>query len=188
MLSNIRISRLDITLKKEEVANKLATSSFFIRVSSPKIALHKTLYLMEKKFNKYKKRTQKDYSMSFKLQLVAEVERGEISISEASHRYGIQGSHTVKRWLIKYGNFDWINKNNQKMAKTPERKILELEQKIKLLEKQKKQLEYQANQSDKKVILFDMMIDIAEKEFNIPIRKKSLLKQSTSSKENKKKA
>lgn len=143
---------------------------------------------MEENINDYKKRTQKDYSMSFKLQLVGEVERGELSVSEASHRYGIQGSHTVKRWLIKYGNFDWINKSNQKMAKTPEHKILELEQKIKLLEKQKKQLEYQANQADKKVIIFDMMIDIAEKEFKIPIRKKSLLKQSKTTKKNIKKA
>ena len=32
--------------------------------------------------------------------------------------------------------------------------------------------EYLADRADKKVILFDMMINYAEKEFNIPIRKK----------------
>ena len=63
------------------------------------------------------------------------------------------------------------------MAKTPERKILELEQKVKLLEKQNNYLEHQANHANKKVIIFDMMIDLAEKEFKIPIRKKSLPKQ-----------
>ncbi|SBV92634.1 conserved hypothetical protein [uncultured Dysgonomonas sp.] len=32
-------------------------------------------------------------------------------------------------------------------------------------------MEKQAETSDKKAIFFDMMIDMAEKEFNIPIRK-----------------
>ena len=41
-----------------------------------------------------------------------------------------------------------------------------------LLEKQKNRAEYLADRADKKAILFDMMIDYAEKEFNIPIRKK----------------
>lgn len=50
---------------------------------------------------------------------------------------------------------------------------MELKQKVRLLEKQKKFLEHQVEQSEKKAILFDMMIDIAEEEFNIPIRKKS---------------
>ena len=36
----------------------------------------------------------------------------------------------------------------------------------------KKQEEYLSDRADKKAILFDMMIDYAEKEFNIPIRKK----------------
>ncbi len=39
----------------------------------------------------------------------------------------------------------------------------------------------------KKVIFFDMMIDIAEQEFKIPIRKKSLPEQSINTKPNKKK-
>lgn len=42
---------------------------------------------------------------------------------------------------------------------------------MRLLEKQKALLEKQVETSDKKAILIDMMIDIAEKEYNIPIRK-----------------
>lgn len=60
------------------------------------------------------------------------------------------------------------------MSKTPEQRILELEQQVKLLEKQKARAEHLADRADKKAILFDMMIDIAEEEFNIPIRKKSV--------------
>ena len=57
------------------------------------------------------------------------------------------------------------------MPKTPEQKIIELEAKVKLLEKQKALLEQQVNFTDKKAIIFDMLIDIAEKEYNIDIEK-----------------
>ncbi len=62
---------------------------------------------------------------------------------------------------------------------------MELEAQVKLLEKQKALLERQAYVADKKAILFDMMIEIAEKEYNIPIRKNSLPGQSKESKLNK---
>jgi transposase len=131
--------------------------------------------------NVYIKRTQKDYSMSFKLQVVQEIERGEMSVTGATRKYGIQGSHTVITWLRKYGNFDWENQTPSYMPKSQEQKILELEQKVKLLEKQKAFLEHQIDRADRKAVLFDMMIELAEKEFNIPIRKKCLPEQSIAS-------
>ena len=134
----------------------------------------------------YVKRTQRDYSESFKLQVVNEIERGELSKTGAKRKYGIQGDSTVKKWLIKYGNFDWENQIPTKMPKTPEQRILELEAKVKLLEKQNKRLEKQVDHADKKSIIFDMMIDIAEKEYNIPIRKNSSPEQSKDSQKNKK--
>lgn len=144
---------------------------------------------MEKKGSfVYEKRTQKDYSMSFKLQVVQEIERGELSAREARLKYGIQGDSTVVNWLRKYGNFDWENQTPSNMPKSQEQKLMELEQRVKLLEKQKAQLEKQAERADKKAIIFDMMIDLAEKEYNIPIRKNSLPEQSTSTKKNTKKA
>jgi len=123
--------------------------------------------------NEYVKRTQKDYSMSFKLQVVQEIERGDLSLSAASLKYGIQGSHTVARWVQKYGIFDMGNKILLDMKKSPQQRILELEQQVKLLEKQKRFLEHQVENADKKSIIFDMMIDMAEKEYKIPIRKNS---------------
>ncbi len=135
----------------------------------------------------YVKRTQKDYSMSFKLRVVEEVERGDLGIKAAARKYGIQSHSTVSNWLRKYGNFDWYNNTPSHMPKSAEQKILELEQKIILLEKQKNFLELQAERSHKKAILFDMMIDIAEKEFKIPIRKKSLPEESINLEKNAKK-
>lgn len=121
----------------------------------------------------YVKRTQKDYSMSFKLQVVQEIERGELSTHGAVKKYGIQARSTVVNWLRKHGNFDWQNQTPSNMPKSPKQKLLELEQEVLLLKKQKAFLEKQVEQADKKAIIFDMMIDLAEKEYNIPIRKNS---------------
>lgn len=129
----------------------------------------------------YRKRTQRDYSYSFKLQVVGEIERGEISRVGAMRKYGIQAGSTIRSWLEKFGNFDRRYQLEMKKEKSPEQRIMELEQRIKLLEKQKKGLENELEQTDKKAIFFDMMIDIAEEEFKIPIRKKSLSDQSKGS-------
>jgi transposase-like protein len=73
--------------------------------------------------------------MSFKLQLVQEIER-QLTVTEAAKKYGIQNRTTVVQWLRKFGNFDWENKTpfSVKVTRT---KIMELEAKVKLLEKQK---------------------------------------------------
>lgn len=135
------------------------------------VTLNTTLF-MEIQDSNYKKRTQKDYSLSLKLQIVQEIEQGFLTTTGALDKYGVQAASTVRTWLKKYGNFDYQYTIKQGMSKTPEQRILELEQQVKLLEKQKNRAEYLAERADKKVILFDMMIDIAEKEFKIPIRKK----------------
>jgi len=133
-----------------------------------------------------RKRTQKDYSLSFKLQLVEEVEQGFLTKSQAKLKYGIQGDSTVTKWLQKYGNFDWENQVPTTMSKTPEQRILELEAKVKLLEKQKARAEHLAERADKKVIIFDMLVDMAEKEYDIQIRKNYTPELSNASKKNKK--
>src|ERR1017187_10340529 len=113
----------------------------------------------------YVKRTQGDYSLSLKLQIVQQIEQGKLSIKTAQRNHGIQSWSTVMNWLRKYGNFDCENKNPSNMPKSPEQKIMELEVKVKLLEKQKALLEQQAHIADSKAIIFDMMIDLAEKEY-----------------------
>jgi len=136
---------------------------------------------------KQRKRTQRDYSYAFKLQVVEEVQRRELTQVQAMKKYGIQSSSSIRRWVDKYGTFDRKYKLKREKMKSPEQKIMELEQKVKLLEKQKKSLEFELEQTDKKALFFDMMIDIAEDEFKIPIRKKSLPDQSKNSKKSSKK-
>ena len=136
----------------------------------------------------YEKRSQKDYSMSFKLGVVKEIEAGLISTTGASRKYGIQARSTVVTWLRKYGTFDWENQTPSNMPQSNEQRLMELEAKVKLLEKQKAMLEQQVERADKKSIIFDMMIDLAEKEYNISIRKNSSPEQSTTIEKNTKKA
>lgn len=142
---------------------------------------------MKNEERQYKKRSQRDYSYSFKLQVVGEVERGEVSKSGAKKKYGIQGDSTVSKWIEKYGNFDRSYELNRKKMKSPEQKILELEQQVRLLERKNRTLEKEVEQTNKKAIFFDMMIDMAEEELKIPIRKKSLPNQLTDSDNNNRK-
>jgi len=52
----------------------------------------------------YKKKTQKDYTMGFKLSVVSRVEKGNMTYKQAQRIYGIQGRSTVLVWLRKHGN------------------------------------------------------------------------------------
>ena len=54
---------------------------------------------MEKTETKCVKRTQKYYSMSFKLSVVQESEARKVSLGSFWHKYGIQGCYTVKSWI-----------------------------------------------------------------------------------------
>lgn len=137
---------------------------------------------MEETKHKYVKRTQRDYPMPFKLAVVQEVERTGIGVSAVARKYGIQSETTVTTWLRKYGNFDVSNKTSKPMEKSKEQKLMELEERVKMLERQNNRLQHELEMKDHKVAFFDMMIDMAEKEFNIDIRKNSSAGQSTNTK------
>ena len=137
---------------------------------------------MKEREEKYEKRTQKDYSMPFKLSVVREIETTSIGLSAVARKYGIQSETTVKRWLEKYGTFDWENIKGKEMTKTKEQEIMELRQKLLLLEKKNSRLEKALEDESVKATIFDIMIDIAEKEYKIDIRKNSCPGQSDKAK------
>lgn len=141
---------------------------------------------MENADNKYVKRTQKDYSYAFKLEVIQEYETGNYTITGLADKYGIQSRSTIRTWIKKYSNLDRSYELKRSKMKSPEQKIMELEQQLKLLKKKNRTLEKELDQTNKKAIFFDMMIDIAEKDLNISIRKKSLSNQSKSSQSKKK--
>lgn len=106
------------------------------------------------------KRTQKDYSLSFKLQVVDEVEKGHLTYKQSQVKYGIQGASTVLKWLRKHGTLDWTSKMPMKKKAPPKTYISQLEAKIKRLEAEKE--------------ILNRAIDIADDMLNTEIRKKYL--------------
>lgn len=125
--------------------------------------------------NRRDKRKQSDYPLPFKLQVIHQIEGGEMTYIQAQNYYGIQGKSTVLVWLRKYGTLDWSNPLKVHMPKSKETPA----QRIKRLEKEL------ADEKLKNKIL-NTMIDISDKQYGTSIRKNSSPKQSNSSKGNKK--
>lgn len=85
---------------------------------------------METSTKNLRKRTQRDYTLAFKLSVVDQVEKGEFTYKQAQAYYGIQGKSTVLTWLRKHGTLDWMKLSERAMSKkteTPEQKIKRLE-------------------------------------------------------------
>ena len=116
-----------------------------------------------------KKRTQKDYTLGFKLGVIMQVEKGEMTYKQAQRTYGIQGRSTVLVWLRKYGNLAW-NKPRITVMKSPRAKEIPSQQ-IKRLEKE---LE------DEKIknMVLNEAIKISDTHHGTSIRKKLFPKQS----------
>ncbi len=117
------------------------------------------------------KRTQRDYTLAFKLAVVEQVEHGELTYKEAQSRYGIQGRSTVLSWLRKHGRLDWYNLSssdlkctemtrNPALPPTPEQRI--------------KALEVELKDANLKAQLFEAMLDIIKTEYGVKLPKKPL--------------
>lgn len=80
------------------------------------------------------KRIQRDYTLGFKLAVVEQVEKGELTYKQAQKQYGIQGRSTVLVWLRKHGKLDWTNPFSQKLMskikETPAQQIKRLERQL----------------------------------------------------------
>ncbi len=124
------------------------------------------------------KRTQRDYSLTFKLAVVDQVEKGELTYKQAQVRYGIQGRSTVLVWLRKHGRQDWshgasIRSDRRTMVTTP--KDLTPEQRI-------KELEQQLQVMSQKAQFFESVVDVLEKDYGVSIVKKRPGKSSRKAK------
>ena len=108
----------------------------------------------------FTRKTQNDYSLAFKLQVVDEVEKGLLTYKQSQKKYGIQGKCTVLVWLRKHGRLDWKSKTPMKEKAPPKKYIQELEARIKRLEEDK--------------LILNRAIDIADEMFDTDIRKKYL--------------
>lgn len=117
------------------------------------------------------KRTQRDYSLAFKLALVDQIEKGEMTYKQAQDRYGIQGRSTVLCWLRKHGQLDWSVgspsisttrgrhfMSDKPLSQTPEQRIKELEQ--------------QLAQAQQKAEFFEAVVDVLKRDYGVSVIKK----------------
>ncbi|HBO3622162.1 IS3 family transposase [Pseudomonas aeruginosa] len=116
------------------------------------------------------KRTQRDYSLSFKLAVVDQIEKGELTYKQAQMRYGIQGRSTVLVWLRKHGRQDWSQGASIRAERscamsdpktlTPEQRIKELEQQLELM--------------SQKAQFFETVVDVLKNDYGVSVGKKAI--------------
>lgn len=115
------------------------------------------------------KRTQRDYSLAFKIAVVEQVEKGELSYKQAQQHYGIQGRSTVLTWLRKHGTLDWSNtpatliQRAHIMPNTPS--ALTPEQRIKALERELKETKIKA-------AFFEEVVKVLQRDYGVSLVKK----------------
>lgn len=120
------------------------------------------------------KRTQRDYSLAFKLAVVEQVEKGEMTYKQAQDRYGIQGRSTVLVWLRKHGRLDWstgmspFHPRGQSMS---DPSSLTPEQRIKALEKELADTRQRAD-------FFEAVVEVLKRDYGVSISKKRLDRSS----------
>ena len=106
-----------------------------------------------------------------KLKVVQEYMDTDVSQRELMQKFNIRGVHTIKKWMRK---FDMQAPSQQEielqrtMAKQKEKTPYELE-----LETKVKKLEQQLDHEQLRTLALDTMIEIAERDLKISIRKKS---------------
>jgi transposase len=111
------------------------------------------------------------FTDDFKLQVVQEYLSTDISQEELKTKYNYTGCNNIYRWMRKFGlskpNEDQIELHRA-MAKEKQKSSLEqdLELKIKKLEEDLKREQFRTK-------ALNVMIDIAERELKVDIRKKS---------------
>jgi transposase len=122
-------------------------------------------------------KTQSDYTLAFKLELVEKIERGELTPAQARERYGIQGSSTVMYWLRKHGSAQWrkascVGKGPQKMSDPS--KPEPAEQRI-------QELELQLKEAQQKAAFFEAVVGVLKRDYGVQIGKKPVGRSSRKS-------
>ena len=117
-------------------------------------------------------RPPRKYTENFKRQVVADYEQGFLNKSQIQLKYDIRGKSCLDYWLRKYGKFTYpkYNSPGRPMKDKDKQYLKELRFNI---EKEKRELEKKLKQSESEVAFYRHLIEVAERELNISIVKKS---------------
>ena len=114
---------------------------------------------------------QRQYSDEFKKELVTLYESGKNSVLELEKLYGVS-TVVIYRWIYKFSTFNTKGVRVVEMKDSNIKKLKELEKKVQALEQI-------VVQKQIKIDYLEKVIDIAEEELKIDIKKKSNTSQST---------
>lgn len=109
----------------------------------------------------------KGYTEAFKVQVVREVEEKRITAGEASRRYGILGHSTILKWCRQYGRGRYMEEKGAKTGVMEDREIELLQ-----LRNENRALKQELESARVKNVVLETLVDVAERELHIPIRKK----------------
>ena len=111
-----------------------------------------------------------DYEVSFRRWLVSQIDQGQMSFEEARERFDLSGEYKkiIRKWQSKYS--DQLHTSLQAMTSKERANQKVLEERIQALEKQ-------LALAQMKNVGLNTMIDIAEQDYKLEIRKKSGPKQ-----------
>jgi transposase-like protein len=123
------------------------------------------------KSTKRKLRTRRKFSEQIKRQVVEEFRAGKYSAKELANLYHCS-SQTIYRWIRKYSPADQPKINVIEMAESTDQKVKKLKQKI-------ADLERTVGQKQIKIDFLDKMIEIAEDEYNVDLKKNATGNPST---------
>lgn len=112
------------------------------------------------------------YSDSFKLGVIQRVVNGEFTKEQARLYYGISGNSAILNWMRKFG-YTTDSPTLPPMKNTPDKGASDDPEELKKqLRHTQKLLEREQLRSE----FYQMLIDIAERELGVSIRKKSATK------------
>ncbi len=109
----------------------------------------------------------KTYSDSFKKDVIREVLEGHLSKAEAMRKYNLRGSSYIIRWIRKFAEAD-LQESKMDYSKLDKKDLI----------KRIKELERKLEDEQIRSYGYNKMIDIAEEQLKISIRKKPGTKQS----------
>ena len=105
------------------------------------------------------------FSEEFKKSRVKEYEKGEYSVTELGKLFDIQQA-VIYRWIYKYSIYNRKSYKIVEMKESSTKKVKDLEERIKVLERV-------VGQKQLNIDYLEKLIEIADREFNIEIKKKS---------------
>jgi transposase-like protein len=113
------------------------------------------------------------YSEEFKKEIVKDFERGKYSVPQLERLHGI-GNAQIYRWIYKFSTFNEKGHRIVEMHKSSSAKVRELQKRV-------EELERAVGQKQIKIDFLEKLIEVAQEEYNIDIKKKSFTPRSPGS-------